>query len=194
LERLQRDPRESVSRARRRRRRSSSAAPLAPGHGADPRNWRVIAARFRRAAPGATAHSAATLQPRNRWSPLMTMQIRATGAFAPEHRAALAHDRRAAVKDLAQALKVGDLGAASDAYAALAAKAPDRAERNPDGRFARIGAALAAGDLAGARAAFASVFTGQPPTRGGDAPPPPLPEQATTPVANGPGSLLNVSA
>jgi hypothetical protein len=120
----------------------------------------------------------------------MTMQIRPTGAFAPEHTASLAHERRGAIKDLAQALRAGDLGAASDAYAALAAKAPLRAERNPDGPFARIGTALAAGDLEGARDAFASVFAGHLPSRGGDAP---LPQQATTPPS-GPGGLLNVSA
>ena len=121
----------------------------------------------------------------------MTMQIRPTGAFAPEHAASLAHERRGAVKELAQALKAGDLGAASNAYAALAAKAPLRAERNPDGPFARIGSALAAGDLAGARQAFASVFTSHLPGRGGDAP---LPQEAKTPAANGPGRLLDVSA
>ena len=123
----------------------------------------------------------------------MTMQIRATGAFSPEHTSATAHERRAAIKDLAQALKAGDLGAASDAYATLAAKAPHRAERNPDGAFAQIGSALAAGDLAGARTAFASIFTGHElPNRGGDAP---LPVQATTgPAGSGPGSVLNVSA
>lgn len=124
----------------------------------------------------------------------MTMQIRATGVAAPDFPSTMAHDRRAAVKDLAQALTAGDLGAASNAYATLSAKAPNRAERNPDGPFARIGTALAAGDLAGARAAFASVFTGHAPNRGGDSPPPPLPEQATTPTRSGPGSLLNVSA
>jgi hypothetical protein len=121
----------------------------------------------------------------------MTMQIRPTGAFAPEHTASVAHERRGAVRDLAQALKAGDLGAASDAYATLAAKAPLRAERNPDGPFARIGTALDAGDLAGAREAFASVFTSHLPSRGGDAP---LPQQATTPPASGPGGLLDVSA
>jgi len=124
----------------------------------------------------------------------MTMQIRATGVSAPSFPSTMAHERRAAVKDLAQALKAGDLGAASDAYATLAAKAPQRAERNPDGPFARLGTALAAGDLASARAAFASVFTSHLPSRGGDSPPPLLPEQAATPARSGPGSLLDVSA
>jgi hypothetical protein len=135
-----------------------------------------------------------TLPPRNGWSPLMTMQIRATGVSAPGFPSTMAHDRRAAVKDLAQALRAGDLGAASTAYATLASKAPQRAERNPDGPFAQLGTALAAGDLAGARAAFASVFTGHVPSRGGDSPPPPLPEQATAPARSGPGSLLDISA
>jgi hypothetical protein len=125
----------------------------------------------------------------------MTMQIRAPGVSAPDHTSTTAHDRRAPVRSLAQALKAGDLAAASDAYATLAAKAPKRAERNPDGPFARIGAALAAGDLAAARSAFASVFTSHLPGHREDASTTPAADpNATAPARNGTGGLLDVSA
>lgn len=124
----------------------------------------------------------------------MTMQIR-PGVAGPDRPSTTAHDRRAPVRSLAQALKAGDLAVASEAYATLASRAPQRAERNPDGAFARVGAALAAGDIAGARSAFASVFTSHLPGRGdGAATAPGSDPTASASTRNGPGSLLNVSA
>jgi hypothetical protein len=122
----------------------------------------------------------------------MTTHIRALGVTRPEQMSNSAHDRRASVRDLAQALKAGDLGAASDAYAKLSAMAPKRAERNPDGGFARIGAALAAGDLGAARSAFASIFTSHLPAGGERAPVAPVADPAA-PTRSGRG-LLDVSA
>jgi hypothetical protein len=124
----------------------------------------------------------------------MTMQIRALGINRPDPMPAAMADRRAPMRDLAQALKAGDVAKASEAYATLASKAPERAARNPDGPFARIGTALAAGDLAAARAAFAEVFTSHLPGRTGDGPAPAAPDRATTAIAGGPGGLLDVSA
>ena len=85
----------------------------------------------------------------------MTIQTRALGINRPDPMPAAMADRRAPMRDLAQALKAGDLTGAAAAYATLASKVPDRAAGNPDGPFARIGTAIAAGDIAGARAAFA---------------------------------------
>ena len=122
----------------------------------------------------------------------MTTQIRASGAVRPEQTSSSAHDRRAPVRSLAQALKSGDLAAASDAYATLSAMAPQRAQRNPDGPFARVGSALAAGDLDAARAAFASIFTSRLPDGGERAPAAPASDPAA-PTRSGRG-LLDVSA
>jgi hypothetical protein len=121
----------------------------------------------------------------------MTMQTRALGITRPDPMPAAMAERRAPMRDLAQALKAGDVGKASDAYATLAAKAPDRAARNPDGPFARIGTALAGGDIDAARAAFADVFTSHLPGRNSDGPAP-APKGVTTP--GDPGALLDVSA
>jgi hypothetical protein len=121
----------------------------------------------------------------------MTMQTRALGLNRPDPMPAAMADRRAPMRDLAQALRAGDVAKASEAYATLASKAPERAARNPDGPFARIGTALAAGDLAAARAAFADVFTSHRPGGPGDGPAP-APTRATLPA--GPGGLLDVIA
>lgn len=123
----------------------------------------------------------------------MTMQTRALGINRPDPMPAAIADRRAPLRDLAQALKAGDVGKASEAYATLAAKAPDRAASNPDGSFARIGTALAAGDLPAARAAFADVFTSHLPGHAGDEPRPD-PVRTTSSVPGGIGGLLDVSA
>ena len=125
----------------------------------------------------------------------MTMQIRALGVSAPDPMSTKAHDRRAPVRSLAQALHAGDLAAASKAYATLAAKAPQRAERNPDGPFAQLGAAIAAGDLAGARSAFASIFTSHLPGHGEKAAAVAASDPTSpVPAANAAGGRLNVSA
>ena len=125
----------------------------------------------------------------------MTMQIRAVGISPPDNTSTAPHDRRAPFRSLAQALKSGDLAAASEAYATLASKAPQRAARNPDGAFAQIGAALTAGDLAGARSAFASIFTSHLPGSGDDMPATPASGRTTIGLTpSGPGGLLNVSA
>ena len=126
----------------------------------------------------------------------MTMQIRALDVPLSARPSTTAQDRRAPVRNLAQALKAGDLGAASDAYAKLASMAPKRAERNPDGPFARLGAALAAGDLDAARSAFASVFTSHLPGRGEDGPRIPDSQRAggAAPSGTRPDGRLDVSA
>ena len=123
----------------------------------------------------------------------MTMQTRALGIHRPDPMTTTIADRRAPMRDLAQALRAGDVGKASEAYATLASNAPERVARNPDGPFARIGTALAAGDVATARAAFAEVFTSHLPGRNGDGPAP-APTRASAPLPGSPGSLLDVSA
>lgn len=123
----------------------------------------------------------------------MTMQTRALGINRPEPMTVAMADRRAPMRDLAQALKSGDIAKASEAYATLASKVPERAARHPDGPFARIGTALAAGDIAAARAAFADVFTSHLPGRTGEDPAP-APVRARTPIPGDVGSLLDVSA
>jgi hypothetical protein len=125
----------------------------------------------------------------------MTMQIRGLGATPVDHTSPKASDRRAPIRALAQALRAGDLGAASEAYATLEAKAPERAARN-DGSFAQLGAALGAGDLPGARAAFANIFTSHlPRNNGGDPLATPGGGVATTPATGeDPGARLDVTA
>jgi len=139
----------------------------------------------------ATAHSGNDTASGGGWRPVMTMQIRAVGISPPDYASTTAHDRRAPIRSLAVALQAGDLAAASEAYATLAAKAPQRAERNPDGAFAQIGTALAAGDVVGARSAFASIFTSHLPRNGDEAA---AHRTTVAPTGNGPGGLLNVSA
>ena len=123
----------------------------------------------------------------------MTLQTRALGLNRPDPMPAAVADRRAPMRDLAQALRTGDVAQASEAYATLSAKAPERVARNPDGPFARIGTALAAGDITAARAAFAEVFTSHLPGRNGDGPAP-APVGARTPIPGELGSRLDVSA
>ncbi len=126
----------------------------------------------------------------------MTMQIRTQGPSAAGPLAARAAERGTPLRDLGKALRAGDLAAASKAYATVAAKAPERIARNPDGPFSRLGAALAKGDLAAARSAYASVFSSHLPQRDGD--PGPTAPAAGSPVVSatrtGPGALLDVSA
>lgn len=88
-------------------------------------------------------------------------------------------------KDLRQALRSGDLDAASSAYAALATAAPKVLARKPDGLFAQIGTALAAGDLAGARSAFTTMLRGHLPRADGQTPVPPQDEPAPSSPATG---------
>ena len=123
----------------------------------------------------------------------MTIQTRALGINRPDPLSASAADRRAPMRDLAQALKAGDLTGAAAAYATLTAKVPERAAGNPDGPFARIGTAIAAGDIAGARAAFADVFRSHLPGHTGEDPSP-APVRARTPIPGNVGGLLDVSA
>ena len=123
----------------------------------------------------------------------MTIQTRALGINRPDPMPAATADRRAPMRDLAQALRAGDLAKASEAYATIASKAPERVARHPDGPFARIGTALAAGDIAGARDAFADVFTSHLPGGSGEDPAPaPVPPWAQSPGSV--GGLLDVSA
>jgi hypothetical protein len=123
----------------------------------------------------------------------MTIQTRAVGINRPDPMHSATTDRRAPMRDLAQALKAGDLTGAAAAYATLASKAPERITNNPDGPFARIGTAIAAGDIAGARAAFADVFRSHLPGHTGEDTPsaPVLPK---TTIPGNVGGLLDVSA
>jgi hypothetical protein len=93
---------------------------------------------------------------------------------------------RSELKDLRVALRSGDLDAASSAYAALASDAPKLLERKPDGAFAQIGKALAAGDLAGAQSAFATMVKSHLPQHAGHASLPPMPSD---PAPSDPVSL-----
>ena len=126
----------------------------------------------------------------------MTMQIRSLRPAAAELHAQKAAERGTPVRDLAKALKSGDLAAASKAYDTLVAKAPERAGSDADGPFAQLGAALSKGDLDAARAAFASIFTSHLPERNGGQPSVPAAgdASATQATAGAPGALLNVSA
>ena len=98
----------------------------------------------------------------------MTMQIRGLGPTPADHTFPKTSGRGGPLRALGQALRAGDLGAASEAYAAVKAKLPELTSRS-DGPFADLGAALASGDLPAARAAFASVFTSHLPRNSGGA-------------------------
>ena len=125
----------------------------------------------------------------------MSMQIRSLRPAAAEHHSQKAAERGTPVRDLAKALKSGDLAAASKAYDTLVAKAPERAACDADGPFAQLGAALSKGDLDAARAAFASIFTSRLPDRNALPPVPAAGDAiANQTTASGPGALLSVSA
>jgi hypothetical protein len=124
----------------------------------------------------------------------MSLQIRnmpsSSSALPPR-----AREHGQPLRAIGQALRAGDLAAASTAYSALADKATRFTTNNPDAPFSRLGAALAAGDLAGAKSAFAAMFTSRMPVSRDERPAPP--DVVTDPVASAsgqPGSLLNVSA
>ena len=124
----------------------------------------------------------------------MTMQIRNTQSSSPVA-ATRSREHGHPLRAIGQALKAGDLSAASTAYSALAGKAEKFAERNPDSPFAKLGAALTAGDLAGAKAAFATLFTSRMPDRGDKSPtPPPVTTDPVVLPSGLSGGLLNVSA
>lgn len=74
---------------------------------------------------------------------------------------------RQAFKDMAEALKSGNLDAARDAYADAVRNRPEGASWKPGSPFAQLGRALAQGDLDAARAAFAGMIRDRidPPVR-----------------------------
>ena len=126
----------------------------------------------------------------------MTLQIRpAAASTSGTSASASARQRLHPLRDIGKALKAGDLAAASKAYDAIVAKAPERVANNPDGPFAQLGAALAAGDLAAARTAYANVFTSHLQGRSDDLPVA-AGASATTPLSTsaGSGRLLDISA
>ena len=101
---------------------------------------------------------------------------------------------RQALKDLAAALKSGDLDGAKQAYVQVLKQAPEGATWNPDSGFAEVGRALKAGNVEAAReAAKAALIDRRPST-----PPvtPGVPEPAAAPSTTGgtAGTLLNVVA
>lgn len=97
-------------------------------------------------------------------------------------------------KDLRQALRSGDLDAASSAYAALATAAPQALARKPDGLFAQIGTALAAGDLDGARSAFTTMLRSHLPRAGGQTAVPPQYEPAPSNLTSPGTGLVDLAA
>ncbi|MBV8603490.1 MAG: hypothetical protein JO224_02275 [Pelomonas sp.] len=60
-------------------------------------------------------------------------------------------------KDLADALKSGNLDAAKQAYADLSKNVPAAALNNPNSPLAKIGQALDSGDISGAQSAMKSM-------------------------------------
>lgn len=63
---------------------------------------------------------------------------------------------RSDFKDLADALKSGNLSAAQSAYADLQKNAPPGAQNDPNNPLAKVGQALQQGDLSAAQSAFKS--------------------------------------
>ena len=122
----------------------------------------------------------------------MSMQISNSTSFAAN--AVSSHrprELRQDFRDLRQALRSGDLDAASSAYAALASDAPKLVGRKPDGGLTQVGAALAAGDMAGAQTAFSTMLRSHLPRAGGHSmPAPPTEDPApSAPVSLAPGAV-----
>jgi hypothetical protein len=105
---------------------------------------------------------------------------------------------RQAVKDLATALKAGDLQAAKVAYGQVVRNAPEGATWNPEGAFAQMGRALKAGDMAAAQEVAKAAWNDLKQDLKPVTPPatPGVPEPVAAPSTTGgtAGTLLNVVA
>lgn len=97
---------------------------------------------------------------------------------------------REAGRDLAQALRRDDLSAANQAYASLVKAMPEGTTLDPGTPFARVGEALAAGDMAAAKSAYADIFR----SRAGTATPLPTPGPVPSSTGGASGSLVNTVA
>ncbi len=95
---------------------------------------------------------------------------------------------RQANRDLARALNDGDAAAASQAYARLVDAMPDAVQVKPGTPLARVGEALAAGDVQAAKSAYADLFR----LRRNPEPMPPVPVPSSTGGAS--GTLVNTVA
>lgn len=108
--------------------------------------------------------------------------------------AAIPAAAREGTKQLAQALRAGDLPAAREAYVGLAQQAPEGTTLQPGSPFAQLGKALAQGDIDAAKTAFGELLRGavgrtppQPPSTG-----PIRPEPSTSSTGGMAGGTLNV--
>jgi len=111
----------------------------------------------------------------------MSMQInRSAFVIPPTEPVGRVQERRAALKDMSQALSSDDLGAARQAYAELARNAPAGATLQAGSPFAQLGKALLQGDLEGAKKVVASI--GDRPLHG-RIPVPQAPSPLPTPAA-----------
>jgi len=109
---------------------------------------------------------------------------------APEH---------AAFRQLAQALKAGDIDSAKEAYASMVRNAPDGATWNPDSPFAELGRKLLAGDVEGAKSVLTSMVKDRIQHHERDAPVtppvmPPVTAPTTSSTGGTAGGLLSVTA
>lgn len=128
-------------------------------------------------------------------SPIATTSATAFGtARSSAAAAAIPAAARDDAKQLAQALRAGDLPAAREAYVSLAQQAPDGTTLQPGSPFAQLGKALAQGDIDAAKTAFGDMLRGaagrtppQPPSTG-----PIRPEPSTSSTGGTAGGTLNV--
>lgn len=120
-------------------------------------------------------------------SSLASVSAPSTGTRPPE--------QREAFRQLAQALKAGDLDSAKQAYAGVVRNAPDGATWNPASPFAQLGKALAGGDVAAAQSAFAAMVKGQVQHHERETPvTPPVTPPTTSSTGGTAGGLLSVTA
>jgi hypothetical protein len=101
---------------------------------------------------------------------------------------------RQAMKDLTQALKTEDLGAARQAFVQVLKNAPEGATWKPDSGLAEVGRALLAGDVVAAKEAGKAALQGLKPQQPPATPGEPEPPKAPSTTGGTAGTLLNVVA
>lgn len=101
---------------------------------------------------------------------------------------------RQAMKDLTQALKAEDLGAARQAFVQVLKNAPEGATWKPDSGLAEVGRALMAGDVVAAKEAGKAALQGLKPQQPPATPGEPEPPKAPSTTGGTAGTLLNVVA
>lgn len=113
-------------------------------------------------------------------------------SFASDAAARLANPGplRQANRDLMQALRGDDLAAARQAYDTLAQAIPESHPMKAGSPFARLGEALAAGDMGAAKGAYADIFR----SRADRTTRPPEPPPVTSTTGGTAGTLLNAVA